>query len=278
MSLPPAGDPNPYVSPGGPSSYGGVPTGAVPTSLEYGRLLSYIFENPNWLMNLIWLFLCQVAAMIIPIVPQMVSTGYQFEVIDSLLESRGTRYRDFDINRIVEYLVRGLWPVLAILVVALGWGALLVLLIGIVGGCLTGAAALAGEEAAGGVASLGGLLVMVLTGVSFVLLMLVMIPVGIRAGITQDFGSAFDMGWIKSFVAKMWLDIILSTLVIGLVSGVISTCTCFVGLILLIPVAPLVTAHLWFQFYVIFLARGGQPITIRPAAAQFMPPRGPMPT
>src|SRR6266487_3711208 len=92
-----------------------------PPKLEYSRAISYIFENPNWLVNALWSFLCQFVAQIIPILPQMVLTGYQFEVLDDLLASRGGRYPDFNINRLGDYLGRGVWPILAALIVGLVW-------------------------------------------------------------------------------------------------------------------------------------------------------------
>src|SRR5689334_17593391 len=89
--------------------------------LQYWWTLSYIFDNRNWGLNLLWLFLCWLVAQILPIVPQIVSTGYQVEVLNGLLASQGARYPDFDLNRILDYLVRGLWAVMAGALVFIIW-------------------------------------------------------------------------------------------------------------------------------------------------------------
>src|SRR4051794_28614352 len=118
--LPPPG-PNPYSSPGFTPPDASFPGGSSQSQLEYMRSINFVFENPNWLVNALLSFLCQIVAGFIPIVPQMVLMGYQFEVIDNLLESRGTRYPDLNLDRIGDYLGRGVWPFLAMFVVGIAW-------------------------------------------------------------------------------------------------------------------------------------------------------------
>src|SRR4051794_34256672 len=117
------------------------------SKLEYSRAISYIFDNPNWLMNGLWSFLCQLVAQVIPVVPQMVLTGYQFEVFDELLASRGARYPDFNINRLQDYLLRGVWPILAALLVALAWLPFFLIGLVIAIACIAGLSAVGGREA-----------------------------------------------------------------------------------------------------------------------------------
>src|SRR5436190_21917671 len=81
-------------------------------AMEYGQIVSYVFQNPNWLINLLMMGVCQ----LIPIVGPLVLVGYQFEVVEALHRDPRRTYPDFDFGRFVDYLVRGLWPFLVGLV------------------------------------------------------------------------------------------------------------------------------------------------------------------
>ena len=76
-------------------------------NMRYMRSLEFVFENPQWLMNVIWILLCSLVSGIVPVLPQMVLMGYQFEVVEALLHSRGSFYPNFDTGRISDYLTRG---------------------------------------------------------------------------------------------------------------------------------------------------------------------------
>src|SRR3954462_1936123 len=83
--------------------------------IEHMRMFKYVFENPNWLMNILLSGLC----MIIPIIGSLIVLGYQFEAVAALLATQGARYPDFTFSRFAEYLVRGLWPFLVQLIASL---------------------------------------------------------------------------------------------------------------------------------------------------------------
>src|SRR5688572_24345191 len=109
---------NPYQS---PQAYPAAAGASMPVTapklerLEYFRAYSYIFDNPEWTMVLLWGALMA----IVPVVGPLVLLGYMFVVMDGLLASGGARFPVLDLNRFVDYLVRGLWPFLASLVVSL---------------------------------------------------------------------------------------------------------------------------------------------------------------
>lgn len=232
-------------------------------TLQYQEMFAFVFQNPNWMMNLLWGALCVLVAGIIPIVPYMVLFGYQFEIIEALHRRRGTTYPDFDTNRIGEYLTKGLWPMLAGMVAMLVLFTILIPLMfigfGVVG------ALFANEHA------ILGILAMVLFWVAFMLFMVaanfVLLPMMLRAGLTQEFGQAFNFGWIRSFVSLVWKEMLLGGLFLMLGNMV---CT-FVGMLLLCvgiyPAMALVMiaqGHLMWQLYEIFLERGGEPIPLKP--------------
>jgi len=227
------------------------------------RSFKFVFENPNWLVNALLSFLCQIVAGFIPIVPQMILMGYQFEVIDNLLETRGTRYPDLNLNRIGDYLGRGVWPFLAMFVVGIAWSLVFVPFVLISVGCIAGVAGAAGQDAGTILATIGIVLAVAIGLVLIVLMMLVVTPATLRGGLTQDFGASFDFAWINDFVRKMWVEVLLSTLFLVFASLVAIACTCGLGYFIVVPLVPFVQAHFWYQFYVLYLARGGTPVPVK---------------
>ena len=72
---------NPYVSPGAmpPES---KTYSAGTRRLQYGDMFGFAFTNPNWTMNVLWGSGCLFAAYFIPILPQLVLSGYLWEVLE----------------------------------------------------------------------------------------------------------------------------------------------------------------------------------------------------
>jgi hypothetical protein len=93
--------------------------------------------------------------------------------------------------------------------------------------------------------------------------------------LAQDFTAGFDLAWIKDFVAKTWVEVLISALVLILVAHAVILCTCFVGLLAVIPLVPLVQAHLWYQFYALYLSRGGTPVPVKAMVAPVVGPPPP---
>jgi len=231
-------------------------------SLEYLRSYQYIFENPEWTTVLLWGALMA----ILPVVGPLVLLGYMFFIIDALLDSKGTRYPVLDLNRFVDYLVRGLWPFLTSLVVSLillPVFFVLWLAVALIPMAIAGAG---GEDAA----PIAGVVMMVL--MFFMMLVVTvlslglnifMIPVFLRAGLSQDFVEAFNIAWIKDFVRKMWLDTLLAILflmVTSMVVVMVGYLACCIGVFFAQPIVFLAYAHILYQLYAIYLTRGGTPV------------------
>lgn len=253
-----------------PSPFGPFPTpeakpasgaelGGWPSQLEYIRSYNFLFENPNWMMNLLWMFLCQLAGQAIPLLPTMVAYGYQFEMLDSLLASRGSRHVDFDPNKLGDYLGRGVWPVLVLLIFSIV--ACMTLAAVLIAFILGGSAAASGGGDAGVIVLLGILLLGMFVGTLLLsTFSIYATPMILRAGMTQQFGEAFNFTWVNDFVRKMWLDTILSALfVVCSVMGLLLV-TCGLAGIVLGPMIPFISTHLMYQLYAIYLGRGGMPI------------------
>ena len=240
------------------------PLAPAAAQLQYLRSFQYIFENPTWALNLIWAFLCHLAGQAIPIVPAMVLWGYQFEVIEDLTANGGVRYPDFNINRLGEYLSRGVWPVLVLLLYVFVFAIFGVALFIATFAC-SGGLADAGGENFGRVGALVGVFVgVVFGGAGVAALSIYSTPMMLRAGLAQDLGAAFDFAWVNSFVSKMWVETVLSSLflVFGVVLALLVTC--FIAGIVLIPMLPFASSHFLYQLYTIYLSRGGTPIPLKP--------------
>jgi hypothetical protein len=279
---PPPSSPNPFQAPQFQPKPAAAPVAATgPFQFEYLRAYNYIFENPNWTMNVLWGFLCLISTQIIPILGQLVFMGYQFEVAEALFVSRGRQYPDFDINRFADYLGRSIWPLLVSLVSAVVIVPLvLVVYIGAI--VAVGGGAAAGGDDLGPVLAVAGMLLVMLLGMAlWVLFLVVLTPMMIRAGLQQDFAAAFDFGWIKDFVSKTWVEIILSSLFVMFTGwliamlGVLALC---IGIFAAMAIIFLAQAHIYYQLYALYLSRGGVPFPFKPrypAAPQgYMPPPG----
>jgi hypothetical protein len=278
MSNPGSFGPFPDQTPKPPGAAAvGVAAPQGPEQLEYLRTFQYIFENPNWVMNLVWSFLCQLAGQVIPIVPAMVFMGYQFEVLEDMRANRGTRYPDFDVNRLMDYLTRGIWPVLVILIGALAMGAVvgMVALATVICAGILGSAG--GEDLAGVLVPIGVLLGG-LVGLAIILGASIFItPMVLRAGLAQDLGAAFDFAWVSDFARKMWVETVLSGLFMFGSALALVMVTCGLAGIILGPIIPYVSTHFYYQLYSIYLNRGGTPIPQKPRTPVAQPGNAPPP-
>jgi len=247
--------------------------GTAEVGMRYLYAYSYVFESRDWLMNLLWGSLAFLSQSIVPFIGQIVFIGYQFEIVESLHRQPNRPYPSFDINRFVDYLTRGIWPFLVSLIVGIFVGMcsaiLYVLMIAFF------AVAAAADE------SVAGIVVAVLLTVVFVGALLLAFVIGfaiypmmLRAGLSQDLGQAFNFKFVKDFIRRTWLEMLLMFLfvsVTGLIVGMIGLLMFCIGIY---PAAALVTlaqAHFYWQLYELYLSRGGEPIPLKQPKA--IPPQ-----
>jgi hypothetical protein len=229
--------------------------------MNYLRSYQFLFDSPKWLTNL----LAGTLALLVPIVGQMVFLGYQFEILESLHLHGEARYPDFNTNRLSKYLNRGVWPFLVDMVVRLVVGVLLVPVFGVIVFVMI-IAAEKNKEASGVFFVIFFCFYALLIIVVNLLLPLVVTPIVLRAGITQDFGAAFSLEFIKDFVRKMWVEMVLAQLffmVTGLIVGLIGFMACIVGVY---PAAALVSfaqGYILHELYELYLQRGGSEIPLK---------------
>lgn len=274
MPLPSGMPPKPAVAP--------MPALAGPSRVEYMRAYNYVFENPNWMTNILWLGLAMLIAGMVPGVGVLVYIpllGYGFEVVEALLANGGRGYPDVDMNRIERYFYRGLWPFLVGMIVSMvAMFVVLPLFYGAMIALVVAASAMGDSDAAG---------IMLVIGLPFLFLLMfaAMAAVGVltmpfilRGGLSQDFAASFDFGWARDFLKRVGMDALFANLfltityMILLFLGLLVFC---VGAYAAVAVAFLAWSHLMFQLYAVYLSRGGSPIPLKPEPPPPMMPPAP---
>ena len=101
------------------------------------------------------------------------------------------------------------------------------------------------------------------------------LPLMVRATITQDFKSAFNLRFVKSFLALTWKELLAAMLFmlgVGLCLMVLAVVTCYIGAIIAAPVVLFSWHHLQKQLYQLYLARGGEAVPLSPKLLDGPPP------
>ncbi len=238
--------------------------------MNFTASVSDFFKSPKWLPNLLLGGVC----MLIPIVGPLVLMGWHIGALygrSSPWDMAG--YPEFDFSHFGKYLGRGVWPFLVQLVVSLvlipvmwlAMAAPMFLMLAFTSG---GSAAGGPQAEPSGVIVAGMLAVMIVGYTAGITLMVLLSkPLMLRAVITQDFGAAFDFGFLKRFIVLTWKEQVLATLflmIVGmglLILGVIALC---VGMYFTIGLLTFTSYHLDRQIYDLYLARGGEPVPLSP--------------
>jgi len=270
---------NPYESPkqaGSSPGYMGAPPGTEPVlpgssshlhGLAYWEAIEYQFRSPNWMMNLFWGFLAVLSQMVIPVAGPVLFLGYQFRVTDALIRSNGQSFPDFNWDDVEDYFMRGLWAILAAILVTI------VTVPFILGGFYCGMFGILALLTSGGnnkpedgpivLSAIIGVAVFLLFFAAIMVVNLVSSPLMLRAGLGKDFSRAFDFRWVFDFAGRMWGKMVLSTLFLTMMSLVLmplGLVVCFVGIYASAVILQMAGTHFWYQWYVLYLQAGGEPI------------------
>jgi hypothetical protein len=224
--------------------------------MRYLDAYKHISKSPHWMLNI----LIGLASSFVPIAGPMVFAGYLLESMEVMLRTGEEKPTDFDVNRLVPYFFRGLWPFLVGLVVSIPLTLLMA--------CCGGVSALVGLVVGGA----GGLVVGYLLAffgimVFAFLISLVSLPMKLRAGRTLDFGLAFDLAFVKDFFRRVGKEVVLTELFIMVSSLVLvfaGLLACCVGVYFVLPVVQFAGCHLGYQLLKLYQERGGQPIPFKP--------------
>lgn len=234
--------------------------------MNYTAAFSDFFKSPNWVKNLLFGGLCVLSTGVIPIVGAMVLVGWHVTGFWMRKDEKFENFPDFDFKYFSEYLQRGLWPFLVTMVAGMAVGLVMWILI-MIPMVLVGLLAGSGDETSGIVGAIIGLFSMGLYLVLFITVSMVLVPLGLRATLTQDFGAAFNMAFLKRFFSLMWKELLLCSLFMLVASlalmvvGMIALC---VGMFFTMSLVYFAWAHLAQQLYHLYLSRGGEPIPMSP--------------
>lgn len=238
--------------------------------LKLGRAFKWMFASPNWFNNLLWVFICTLLGSVL--IGSFVLVGYQMEIIQRRSRGGANEPCDFDPNRFVDYLIRGLIPVAVYMVVGIAVSSVMALLILIWTG---GFSALVGSEPEGAMILLllGPVFVLIFAQVAAILF--VAMPLAIRAGLTNDLGEGFKLNWALETAKLMWPHMLLCLLYVIVCSfmSMLGILFCFVGIFVTNAWLQLAMADLGAQMYDIYLWKGGQPLPQKSEAQSLASPR-----
>ncbi len=230
--------------------------------MQYLKSYQYLFDSPRWLLNLLLTMLC----FLVPVAGDMVRLGYHYEIIQAMHLKGEDDYPDFDFNRLGAYFLRGLWVWLVQVIVMLPL-AVVGAVFGFACSIVVVAVTAGGKtEPSPWVLVVIALLDIVVMGGGGLLVALVSVPMSLRAGLSQDLGAAFSWPFIRDFIGRVWLEIILVHLFLALTGTVIVLAGFLVFCLGMYPAVALVSfahAHLVHQLYELYLQRGGTAIALQ---------------
>jgi hypothetical protein len=235
--------------------------------VNYTASVSDFFQSPKWMMNLLLGGVC----VLIPIVGPMVVLGWLITGFWARQDENFATFPDFDFSHFGKYLERGLWPFLVAFVASMAVSIVMVPLTWLlmIPTMLVGSLSSGGHQAnaAGCFGVIAVILMMLVWAVMLVGLMLVLVPLKIRASLTQDFAKSFDVGFVKRFVALTWKEMVLSSLFV-MATGLLFLCLGMIVFCVGVYFATVLTyfswTHMHKQLYTLYLSRGGEPVPMSP--------------
>jgi hypothetical protein len=247
---PHAAQAEPAMTPGPSSSR---PAGAI-------AAVKAVFDDPEWKSNV----LIGLVFLLIPIVGPIALSGWMCEVHQRLVRRHPRPVPKIDFGDFAEYIKRGLNVFLVQLVISLP---LTFIFMGVV---MAGIIA-AGAAAAGTNEPLVGIAVSVgvgLVGLVFLLLINVLGNAATtRAELTENFSEALSVGKLMGYAKETFGMVLVKTITFGFVStGIVllGLMLCYFGLYPAMVVIQIAAMHLRHQIYDAYLARGGEPIALKP--------------
>ena len=235
--------------------------------MNYTASVSDFFKSPKWMMNLLLGGVC----VLIPIVGPMVVLGWLITGFWARQDENFETFPDFDFAHFGKYLELGLWPFLVAFVASMAVSIVMVPVVWVlmIPTMLVGGVSSGGHEgnAAGCFGILAIILMMLVWAVMVLGLMLVLVPLKIRASLTQDFAKSFDVGFVKRFVALTWKEMVLGSLFV-MATGILFVCLGLIVFCVGVYFATVLTyfswTHLHKQLYALYLSRGGEPVPLSP--------------
>jgi hypothetical protein len=234
--------------------------------MRYLASINYIFRAPNWLTILA----LGSVSFLVPVLGPLVLTGYLYELEEEMRRTGDERPRDIDFNRLVPYLMRGVWPFLITMIVQMVLGIVLTFVAFVLMALFSAVFASMSPQMAPVGVLLGVVATVLLSLVIVCLLGVVMVPMMLRAAYHLDFGAGFDMAFVKDFLRRVGKELILSQLFLAVVgsllilAGLMVFC---VGVYVAAAVVQFAQIHLVYQLQKLYEERGGTPLVFKPYEA-----------
>jgi hypothetical protein len=235
--------------------------------MRYRDAFTYVFQSPGWVPNLLILAL----ATLVPLIGPIFAFGYVAVVIESLRWGQNPAdYHKIDINRLQDYLLRGLRVFLVSILAALAF--VPVYFVFVFGMIFASAAATAvgGGGDSGGAGAIGSALGCLVTVVGSLLLLaaaiaiaMVLLPLQIRASLNPDLGSVFSLSYVRDFIRRMGREALMYHVVLilaGIPLSLVGLLALVIGIFVVVAYIYLVQAHLLAQLADQYEARGGESI------------------
>lgn len=226
--------------------------------MQYIRSLTSFFDNPNWGMNLLYGSLC----MLIPVVGPIVLMGYLTELLANHRTTGQAHKGTFDFGRFADYLSHGWQAFVVAMIISLVIMPVMFVIMAIF---FIGIALI---EDVPILAISVFLLAIILYFTTIIVVILLTIPVMLRAALTQNIGEALRFGPAKEFVGRVgWpmVGAVLFLFVVGTALTIVGYMMCFVGMYPAMALLICAQWHLLGQLHLLYLDRGGTPIPISPA-------------
>ncbi|MCI0358393.1 MAG: DUF4013 domain-containing protein [Planctomycetaceae bacterium] len=233
--------------------------------IQYLESFRYVFTHPEWLKNV----LVFTVFLFIPVFNAVLIHGYLYEIVEHRHRRLAGPYPLFEIRQFARYMTRGIWCFFVANIVQV----ILIPIIQVLVQGSTFGSVFALRSGDWGAVAVAIVVPLVIIGVVLFLLALqiLTLPFFMRAGLSQDFRLTMNVRWVGNYLKAMWLETTLVSLFVFLSSltamfiGCMMAC---VGLFAALALMALVQAHLQCQLYALYLARGGEPIPLRPLGCQ----------
>ena len=225
-------------------------------NFDFQRMFYSPFKSPNWMMNMLWMFVGAIFSSFV--VGSLVIFGYIAEVAESRCGGKSEDWPDFTIDRLSDYIMRGLWPFLWYII----WSVPMALLVGGPTMITMGLSNVLWNNEQTASATIVGVIGGAIAIAALIFCMIFMAASLMSSALGNDFMKGADMPWILSYVKKMGV----TTLFVGFVFALISTLlslvgllACCVGVLAVVPFTYLMYADVVAQLHDIFVSRGGPP-------------------
>ncbi|MFO0569085.1 MAG: DUF4013 domain-containing protein [Polyangiaceae bacterium] len=224
------------------------------------RAVKAVFESENLKTNL----LLGIVFLLIPIVGPIALSGWMCEAHQRLVRRHPNPMPKIDFNDFVEYIKRGLAVFVTSLIITLPVLLLTYALMAAAGFVVFLATSATNEPVVGIVLGVVALLV----GVLFIFMLTVVVnAVHTSAELSEEVGESLKFGKIMAYSKATFSRVLIKNILFGFLAfGIIlvGLLLCYLGLYPAVVVVQIAAMHLRYQIYAEYLARGGEPFTLKP--------------